>query len=153
MNSLVSFIPLILVWLVLYLVFILPSRRKKRKREQMIKDLRINDHVVTSGGVSGRFVGRKDKLITLEVAPNVRFDVDPAKIESASAGNQPPTQRECTRCSSPLDPADRFCRQCSQPVSAAEMPPPPPAAELCPQCGTPLPPDASFCGECGAPVE
>jgi preprotein translocase subunit YajC len=159
----IRLIPQAIVLIVLYLIIILPHQRKKRKREQMISNLQMNDHVITSGGVSGRFVGRKDKLITIEVAPNVRVDVDPAKIESVSAGKQPISRQKCSRCGSPLDPGDRFCRLCSQPArgaaSAPSPPSPPPAqprsipiphaAALCPRCRTPLESGILFCGECG----
>jgi preprotein translocase subunit YajC len=180
MNGLQSLIPLVLVWLILYFVLIFPRQKKMRKLRQMIGNLRVNDEVLTSGGVRGRYVGRKDKLITLEVAPGVRFDVDPAKIESVSEGKAPPAQKKCSRCEASLDPSDRFCRQCSQPAATTAgrspsvppppppharppSPPPPPPARprgapvpsgmaLCPRCRTPLPPGIFYCGECGTPV-
>jgi preprotein translocase subunit YajC len=171
MDVLVQITPLVVLWLVLYFFLILPRQRKMRKLKEMIQELRINDEVLTSGGIRGRFVGRKEKLITIEVSPGVRFDVEPAKIESVSAGKAPPAQKRCSRCGAPLDTSDRFCRQCSQPALAAAVrgpsppppPPPPPPVRpqsspapprmaLCPRCRTPLSPGILFCGECGTPV-
>lgn len=49
-----SILPLLIVILIFYLLVILPHRRQQRELMQMIESLKINDEVITSGGVIGK---------------------------------------------------------------------------------------------------
>jgi preprotein translocase subunit YajC len=50
----------------------------------MLAALKLNDEVVTSGGIVGRIVELGDKLLVLEVAPNIRIRVERAQIVGLS---------------------------------------------------------------------
>jgi len=70
-------IPVILMVVVFYLVLFLPMRRRQRKMEAMLKNLRNGDQVATSGGLIGTIVGiGDDNTITLRVKPdNVKLQL------------------------------------------------------------------------------
>ncbi len=79
-SMLVNFIPLILVFVIFYLLLIRPQQKKAKEHGDMLSKLKKNDEVMTSGGIYGKVVSLSDDVITLEVAPNVRIRVQRAQI-------------------------------------------------------------------------
>ena len=53
---------------VMYLLFILPHRRREKKTRQMLEALRVGDEIVTVGGISGTVLSMKDDEITIETS-------------------------------------------------------------------------------------
>ncbi len=52
--------PLILIFLIFYLIVILPQRRQQRELVRMIESLKINDEIITSGGIIGKIKEIRD---------------------------------------------------------------------------------------------
>jgi preprotein translocase subunit YajC len=73
-NGIISFLPLIFILGIFYLIVFLPARRKQKKLQEMIDNLKTGDKVVTSGGIYGTIVGFKDDRIQLKVAENVKIE-------------------------------------------------------------------------------
>jgi preprotein translocase subunit YajC len=73
--------PLIL-FVSIYIFAILPHRRKIKQHRRLIDSLKPNDQVVTTAGIHGRLIGRSKNVFLLEVAPDVKFEVESSKIES-----------------------------------------------------------------------
>ena len=80
-NPLVQFLPLVLVFAVFYFLLIRPQQQKAKAHREMIDNLKRNDEVVTAGGLYGRVAELNEKIVTLEIAPNVRVRVDRPRIE------------------------------------------------------------------------
>ena len=74
-GSLISFLPLVLILGIFYLIVFLPARRRQKKLQNMIDNLKAGDKVVTSGGIYGTIVGFKDDRIQLRVAENVKIEL------------------------------------------------------------------------------
>lgn len=79
-STLVSFIPLVLVFVIFYLLLIRPQQKKVKEQREMLERLKRNDEVMTSGGIYGKVVALSDTVVTLEVAPNVRVRVHRPQI-------------------------------------------------------------------------
>ena len=63
--------PIILMVVIFYLVLFLPMRRRQRKADDMLKNLKNGDRVVTTGGVIGTIVALgEDNTLTLRVKPD-----------------------------------------------------------------------------------
>ncbi len=77
-------VPIALIFVVMYFMFIRPQSKKASDHQKMLGDLKRNDEVVTTGGLIGRIAEISDKLITLEIAPNVRVRVERAQIAALS---------------------------------------------------------------------
>lgn len=87
--ALMNFLPLILIFGVFYLLLIRPQQQKAKEHRTMLDNLKRNDEVITSGGLYGKVVALTDKVVTLEIAANVRVRVDRPQIASLSkAGPQ-----------------------------------------------------------------
>lgn len=67
--------PLILMFVIFYFLLIRPQTKKQRQHQEMLKNLRKGDKVITNGGLYGVVVKVSDKDIVLEVAEkvNLRF--------------------------------------------------------------------------------
>jgi preprotein translocase subunit YajC len=91
--ALVSFAPLVLIFVVFYFLLIRPQQQKAKEQRTMLANLKRNDEVITAGGLYGKIVTLNDKVITLEIAPNVRVRVDRLQI-TALAKSQPEENKE-----------------------------------------------------------
>jgi len=87
--GLVSFAPLVLIFVVFYFLLIRPQQQKAKEHRVMLANLKKNDDVITTGGIYGKVVALNDKVVTLEIAPNVRVRVDRPQITSLAHTAQP----------------------------------------------------------------
>lgn len=66
-SLLIFIVPIV----VLYLVMILPQKKREKKVQAMRKELDIGDIITTVGGISGRVVGIKDEdMLIIETGPD-----------------------------------------------------------------------------------
>jgi preprotein translocase subunit YajC len=82
-------VPFALLIIAFYWFFIRPQTKKASEHRDMLAKLKRNDEVVTSGGLLGRVIEIGDKLITLEVAPNVRVRIERSQVGSLSPYGRP----------------------------------------------------------------
>jgi len=89
-GGILSMLPLILIFGVFYFLLIRPQQKKAKEHQQLLANLKKGDLVVTSGGIQGKITGLTDKVVTLEVAENVRVKVSRPYIlgMSSSSGDQ-----------------------------------------------------------------
>ena len=66
-SLLVTFLPLVLIFVVMYFMIIRPQRNKDKKVKEMLNNLKAGDRVCTIGGIYGTIVGLKDDTVTLSV--------------------------------------------------------------------------------------
>lgn len=74
---LMNVVPFVLVFVIFYVFLILPEKKRKKKYQGMLDELKVNDEVVTRGGIIGKITHMDDKAITLETSPaktKIRFD-------------------------------------------------------------------------------
>lgn len=69
-------IGILLLFAVFFFLIILPQSRKAKKHAQFVNSLQKGDEVVTQSGIYGKIHGLAEKVVTLEVAPQVRLRVD-----------------------------------------------------------------------------
>lgn len=87
-GGIISFLPLVLILGIFYLIVFLPARRRQKKLQEMISNLKAGDKVVTSGGIYGTIVGFKDDRIQLRVAENVKIELSRNAV-TALQGSEP----------------------------------------------------------------
>ena len=74
-GGLVSFLPLLFILAIFYLIVFLPARRRQKKLQDMIANLKAGDKIVTTGGIYGTVVGFKGDRIQVRVADNVKVEM------------------------------------------------------------------------------
>ncbi|MBA3057561.1 MAG: preprotein translocase subunit YajC [Gammaproteobacteria bacterium] len=79
-SSLMSMLPLVLMFVVLYFVMIRPQMRKQKEHRAMIEALAKGDEVATVGGMLGKVTKLGEGYLTLEVAPNVEVQIQRSAV-------------------------------------------------------------------------
>jgi preprotein translocase subunit YajC len=67
-DPLMSFLPLILIFAVMYFLLIRPQAKRQKEHKKLIDALGKGDEVLTSGGLLGRVIELNDAFLTLEIA-------------------------------------------------------------------------------------
>ena len=74
-SSLMSMLPLVLMFVVLYFIMIRPQMKRQKETKTMLEALAKGDEVVTSGGLIGRVTKLGESMLTIEVANNVELQL------------------------------------------------------------------------------
>jgi len=77
-------LPLILMFVVFYFLLIRPQQKKMKDHQEMLKNLKRGDQIITNGGLVGKITGLTEKMVTLEVAEKIRVRI----LRSHIAGKQ-----------------------------------------------------------------
>ena len=86
-NPILQMFPLLLVFIIFYFMLIRPQQKKEKERLNMLKNIKKNDEVVTSGGIHAVVLNVKERTATLRVDDNVKIEVDKdaiARVEKVS---------------------------------------------------------------------
>ncbi len=76
MEAVGSFIPLILIFVIMYFLMIRPQQQQRKQHNAMIEALRRGDQVVTAGGLIAKVTKVKDaEEVEVELADGVRVRV------------------------------------------------------------------------------
>lgn len=90
LSALSSFLPLILIFAIMYFLLIRPQQKKVKEHQGMVAALRRGDQVVTAGGVIGKVTKVKDAgEIELEIATGVKVRVIQATITQVLSKTEP----------------------------------------------------------------
>ena len=67
-QQLIGFLPIILMFVVLYFLMIRPQMKRSKEHKTMLEALKKGDEVITAGGLVGRITRVGESYVTLEVA-------------------------------------------------------------------------------------
>ena len=90
-GSLISFVPLILIFVIFYFLLIRPQQKKQKEHREMLGAIKRGDNVVTTGGVVGKVtkvIEDPDEL-EVEIAPDVKVRVVRAFIQDVRSKGEP----------------------------------------------------------------
>ena len=79
-GNLTSFLPLVLMFVVMYFLMIRPQQKRAKEQKAMMDALTKGDEVVTAGGMLGRVVKVVDAYVTIEVASGTEITVQKSSI-------------------------------------------------------------------------
>ena len=74
-STLISFLPLIVIFVLFYFLLIRPQTKKQKEHRAMVDALGNGDEVVTGGGVLGKVTEVGPEFVTVEVADKVSIKV------------------------------------------------------------------------------
>jgi preprotein translocase subunit YajC len=80
MDSVMQFLPIILMFAVLYFLMIRPQMKKAKEHKALLESLAKGDEVVTQGGLAGRIAKVGDDFVTISIADNVDIQMQKAAI-------------------------------------------------------------------------
>ena len=79
-STLMSMLPLVLMFVVLYFVMIRPQMKKQKEHKSMIDALAKGDEVVVAGGLIGRVAKMGETMLNVEVANGVELQVQRSAV-------------------------------------------------------------------------
>jgi len=79
-SSLMSFLPIIIMFVVLYFLMIRPQMKRQKEQKAMIDALAKNDEVVTVGGILGKVTKVTDSYLTIEIADNTEVVIQRSAV-------------------------------------------------------------------------
>ena len=79
-GGLMSFLPLVLMFVVLYFVMIRPQMKRQKETKSMLDALSKGDEVVTQGGVIGKVSKLGETFVSVEVANGVELQLQRVAI-------------------------------------------------------------------------
>ncbi len=79
-SSLMSMLPLVLMFVVLYFVMIRPQMKKQKEHRAMIEALAKGDEVATAGGLLGKVTRLGEGSLSLEIASGVEVQVQRSAV-------------------------------------------------------------------------
>ncbi len=79
-DPLMSFLPLILIFVVFYFLLIRPQSKRAKEHKLMVEGLAKGDEVVTNGGLLGRIISVGDNFVEVRVAEGVEVKVQRQSI-------------------------------------------------------------------------
>jgi preprotein translocase subunit YajC len=74
-QSMLSLLPLVLMFVVLYFIMIRPQMKKQKEHKAMVEALAKGDEVVIAGGVLGKIAKVGDSYLGVEIASGVEVQV------------------------------------------------------------------------------
>jgi preprotein translocase subunit YajC len=74
-SDLMTFLPMIAIFVVFYFLLIRPQQKKAKEARAMLAALQKGDEVVTAGGLLGKISKLNEQYATIEVAPNTEITV------------------------------------------------------------------------------
>lgn len=82
-SQLIGFLPIILMFVVLYFLMIRPQMKRTKEHRAMLGALKKGDEVVTAGGIVGKITKVGESYITLEIAqlPETRHGQEAPSVE------------------------------------------------------------------------
>ena len=79
-STLLSLLPLVAMFVVLYFIMIRPQMKKQKEHKAMIEAVAKGDEVVIAGGVIGKISKLGDSYLHVEVSNNVELQVQRGSV-------------------------------------------------------------------------
>ena len=80
MGNLAQFVPIILMFVVLYFLMIRPQMKRRKEHKAMIEAVTRGDEVVTAGGVLGKITKVSDVYLSLEVQDGTEIVIQKSAV-------------------------------------------------------------------------
>ena len=93
-NMLVSLLPFILIFVIMYFLILRPQQKKMKDHQELVKNIRRGDTVVTSGGLVGKVTKVvDDDQIEFEISDGVRVRQMRQMISGVRAKGEPAKEK------------------------------------------------------------
>lgn len=83
-GALVSFLPILIIFLIMYVLVLRPQSKRQKELAKMISELKRGDRVLTTGGVYGTVdrIKADEEVAVLKIADQVKIEVAKSAITS-----------------------------------------------------------------------
>ena len=89
-NMLIQLLPFVLIFVIMYFLILRPQQKKTKDHQELVKNLRRGDTVITSGGLVGKVTKVVDEeQIEVEIADGVRVRQVRSMVSGVRAKGEP----------------------------------------------------------------
>jgi preprotein translocase subunit YajC len=88
-SMLIQFLPIILIFVIMYFLILRPQRMKARAHQEMVANVRRGDTVVTTGGLIGKVAKVDEGELQVELAEGVRVRIVRSMVSDVRAKSEP----------------------------------------------------------------
>jgi preprotein translocase subunit YajC len=89
-NLMFQILPFVLIFVIMYFLILRPQQKRAREHQELIKNLRRGDTVITSGGLLGKVTKVvDDEQIEVEIADGVRVRQIRSMVSGVRAKGEP----------------------------------------------------------------
>ena len=90
MDAIAQFVPLILIFAIMYFLLIRPQQKKVKEHKAMVAAVRRGDQVVTQGGLIGKVTKvKEDNELEVEIANGVKVRVVQSTLADVRSKSEP----------------------------------------------------------------
>ncbi len=79
-NMLGALLPFVLVFVIFYLLIIMPQRKKQKKHLELVDNLKPGDRIITTAGIFGTIMGVQKDLIELKISSNTNIKITKSAV-------------------------------------------------------------------------
>lgn len=79
-KFLIQLSPILFMVIFFYLIIFIPENKRKKKYKSMLANLKVNDEIITKGGIVGKIVNIQERFLIVQTGP------DKAKIKLDKTG-------------------------------------------------------------------
>jgi len=87
-NFLVAILPWVLIFGVFYFLLIMPQRKRQKKLQETISNLKAGDRVVTSGGIVGTITAVRDSTFLIRSGEKSILEISRAAIAGLQSDDE-----------------------------------------------------------------
>lgn len=84
-SLIVQLLPFVAIFAIFYFLVILPQKRKQQETKQMVEQLKINEEVITNGGLIGKIKEIRETSFVIQSAEKSFIEI----AKSAVVGKKP----------------------------------------------------------------
>jgi preprotein translocase subunit YajC len=81
-NMLVQLIPFVVIFVIFYLLIIMPARKKQKQHQNMISSLKGGERIITAGGIYGTVNRVMDDRFEIQVDNNTKLQITKSSISA-----------------------------------------------------------------------
>jgi len=93
-GNVIGIIYIVGLFALLWFLLIRPQQKRQKQHQEMVRNLKVNDAVVTIGGIYGTVVKIKEDSLILRVADNVRIEILKNAISQVRSSSEEEGKKE-----------------------------------------------------------
>ncbi len=86
-GGMMALVPFVLMFGVMYFLVLRPQQKKMKEQQEMIAALKQGDEIVTASGLLGKITGLTEKVVTVEIAQDVRVKMLKSQVSQVVKGS------------------------------------------------------------------
>lgn len=79
-SPIAAILPFVLIFVLFYFLILRPQQKQQKEKQELLRNLKRGDSVITVGGIYGRILNVADDVVTLEIAKGVSVRVSRGSV-------------------------------------------------------------------------